>query len=80
MQSPSWHAQFDLIDVYRPILIADDHVVVGFDSDPLIASDEHSKTPNYFLFFLVGYLFKISWTMAMICLERFIIDVIGGDT
>ena len=81
VQSPSWDPQLDIIYVDGPILITDDHVVVRFDSDALIASDENSQAPNYFLFFLIGKnLLSCSWTMVMICLERFIINVIGGDT
>ena len=57
VQGPCGHAQLNLIDVYGPILIADDHVVVGFDSDTLVASHEHSKTPDYLLLFLVWDLF-----------------------
>ena len=57
VQGPCWHAQLNLIDVYGPMLIADDHIVVGFDSDTLVASHEHSKTPDYLLLFLVWDLF-----------------------
>ena len=80
VQSASWHAQLDLVDVNGPILIADDHIVVGFDSDTLVASYEHSQTPDYLLLFLIGDLFNIGGTMVKICLGRVIIDVIGGNT
>jgi len=80
VQSASWHAQLDLIDVNGPILIADDHVVVGFNSDTLVASYENSQTPDYLLLFLIWGLFNIGGTMVIVCLGRIIIDVIGGDT
>jgi len=81
VQSASWHAQLDLVYVNGPILIVDDHVVVGFHSDTLVASYEHSQTPDYLLLFLIGDLFNIGWTiMVIICLGRVIIDIIGRDT
>jgi hypothetical protein len=80
VQSASRHAQLDLVDVNGPILIADDHIVVRFDSDTLVASDENSQTPDYLLLFLIGDLFNIGGTMVIVCLGRVIIDIIGRDT
>ena len=74
------HPKLDLIQVDSTILVTDYHVVVGFNCDALVVTNEDAETSDDILVFLISWLFEVRLTLINLRLWGVVINVAGGYT